>query len=70
MPAAVPHTSTYGLTNATFPYLFKIADRGLASACEASRAIAEGINTYQGEVVYPAVAQSQGRTWKDVATLF
>jgi alanine dehydrogenase len=68
MPAAVPHTSTYGLTNATFPYLFKIADRGLVQACEASRAIAEGINTFQGQVVYPAVAESQGRGWTDVAT--
>jgi alanine dehydrogenase len=70
MPAAVPHTSTYGLTNATFPYLFKIADRGLAAACGASPAIAEGINTYRGQVVYPAVAESQGRTWRDAVTLF
>ena len=70
MPAAVPHTSTYGLTNATFPYLFKIAERGLAAACQSTPAIAEGVNTYQGHVVYPAVAESQGRGWTDVATLF
>ena len=70
MPAAVPHTSTYGLTNATFPYLFKIAERGLAAACRSTPAIAEGVNTYQGHVVYPAVAESQGRGWTDVATLF
>ena len=70
MPAAVPHTSTHGLTNATFPYLLKIADRGLAAACASSKAIAEGVNTYQGQVVYPAVAESQGRSFTDVATLF
>lgn len=70
MPAAVPHTSTYGLTNATFPYLFKIAERGLAEACQASPAIAEGVNTYQGQVVHPGVAESQGRKWTPVSTLF
>ena len=69
MPAAVPHTSTYGLTNATFPYLLTLANKGLEAACESSAAIREGVNTYQGEVVYPAVAESQGRTWKEFAAV-
>lgn len=64
MPAAVPHTSTFGLTNATFPYLLQIANKGLQTACEKSKAICEGVNTYQGNVTYPAVAESQGRPWK------
>jgi alanine dehydrogenase len=67
MPAAVPHTSTFGLTNATFPYLLAIAEHGLAAACEKSNAIREGVNTYQGEIVYAAVAESQGRPWKELA---
>jgi alanine dehydrogenase len=67
MPAAVPHTSTLGLTNATIPYLLTLAELGLERACEESAAIREGVNTYQGEVVCPAVAESQGRSWKELA---
>jgi alanine dehydrogenase len=67
MPAAVPHTSTFGLTNATFPYLLQLANKGLERACEENHAICEGVNTYQGDIVYPAVAESQGREWKELA---
>lgn len=69
MPAAVPHTSTYGLTNATIPYLLAIANKGLPQAALDSPAIAEGINTYQGEIVYPAVAESQQRPWRELRAL-
>jgi alanine dehydrogenase len=69
MPAAVPHTSTFALNNATFPYLWELANRGLAGACEHSNAIREGVNTYQGHVVYPAVAESQGKPWKEFSTV-
>ncbi|HUS04764.1 MAG TPA: hypothetical protein VMZ52_00595, partial [Bryobacteraceae bacterium] len=64
MPAAVPHTSTFGLTNATFPYLLQLANKGLKNACQESQAIREGVNTYAGNIVYPAVAESQSRPWK------
>ena len=66
MPAAVPHTSTYALTNATLPYLLELANRGLEGACEHSAAIREGVNTYEGAITYAAVAESQGREWKDL----
>jgi alanine dehydrogenase len=69
MPAAVPHTSTFGLTNATFPYLLQIANKGLQTACEKNKAICEGVNTYQGSVTYPAVAESQGRPWKALSAV-
>jgi alanine dehydrogenase len=69
MPAAVPHTSTLGLTNATLPYLLAIASQGLEKACESSNAIREGVNTYQGECVYAAVAESQNRKWKDLSAV-
>jgi alanine dehydrogenase len=69
MPAAVPHTSTFALTNATFPYLMTLAGKGLERACEESAALREGVNTYQGHVVYPAVAESQGRDWRELATV-
>ena len=69
MPAAVPHTSTFGLTNATFPYLLQLANKGLETACHENPAICEGVNTYQGQVVYPAVAESQGREWKELTAV-
>jgi alanine dehydrogenase len=64
MPAAVPHTSTFGLTNATFPYLRELANKGLEAACATHPGLAEGVNTYRGEVTYKAVAESQKRPWK------
>jgi alanine dehydrogenase len=69
MPAAVPHTSTFGLTNATFPYLLQLVNKGLETACEESPAIREGVNTYQGHITYPAVARSQGKSWKALAAV-
>jgi alanine dehydrogenase len=69
MPAAVPHTSTFGLNNATFPYLLALANRGLEKACEEVPAIREGVNTYEGHVVYPAVAESQNRPWKALSAV-
>ena len=69
MPAAVPHTSTFGLTNATFPYLMQLATKGLEKACKDSPAIREGVNTYRGHVTYPAVAESQGKPWKSLESL-
>jgi alanine dehydrogenase len=64
MPAAVPHTSTFALTNATIPYLLQLANLGLERACEESEALCEGVNTYQGAITYAAVAESQNRSWK------
>jgi alanine dehydrogenase len=69
MPAAVPHTSTLALTNATFPYLLQIANKGFERACRTHPAIREGVNTHQGHVTYGAVAESQGRQWEAVTAL-
>ncbi len=56
----MPHTSTYGLTNATLPYVLFIADHGLAEAVGRHASLRSGINVAGGEVVYPAVAESLG----------
>lgn len=69
MPAAVPHTSTFALTNATFPYLMELAKLGLERACERHPALSAGVNTYHGQVTHPGVAQSQGRQWRELATV-
>ena len=69
MPAAVPHTSTLALTNATFPYLLELADHGLEGACQRHAALREGVNTYQGFVTYKGVGESQGREWRVMASV-
>lgn len=66
MPAAVPHTSTFGLTNATVPYVLALANKGLERACEDNAAIREGVNTYHGEITYAGVAESQGKVWREL----
>jgi alanine dehydrogenase len=56
MPAIVPHTSTYALTNATLTYALELADRGVLEAGARNAALRNGVNTYDGHVVHPAVA--------------
>ncbi|HWE53054.1 MAG TPA: alanine dehydrogenase [Bryobacteraceae bacterium] len=63
MPAAVPHTSTFALTNATFPYLLELANRGLEKACGAHPGLCAGVNVWQGHVTHRGVAESQGRSF-------
>jgi alanine dehydrogenase len=58
IPGAVPHTSTYALTNATLPYLSALATKGLAAACAADGALALGVNTLGGAVTHTAVAEA------------
>jgi alanine dehydrogenase len=69
MPAAVPHTSTFALTNATFPYVLQLAKKGIRAACEQSPAICEGVNTLEGHITYPAVAESQNKSWRELSTV-
>jgi len=59
MPGAVPRTSTNGLSNATLPYVIKLADKGFA-AVAADKSLALGVNIYQGKVTYQAVAEAFG----------
>jgi alanine dehydrogenase len=69
MPAAVPHTSTFALTNATFPYLLELANHGLEQACERHPALRDGVNTYNGYVTHRGVAESQERQWRGLAAV-
>jgi alanine dehydrogenase len=61
MPGAVPHTSTYALTNATLPYVVALATTGVAGACSADPALAAGVNTMAGVVPNASVATALGR---------
>lgn len=69
MPGAVPHTSTLALTNATFPYLMRLAHLGAREALKQDTGLAEGLNTFLGKLTYRGVAESQGREWTPAATL-
>jgi alanine dehydrogenase len=69
MPAAVPHTSTLALTNATFPYVMRLASKGAKAAIQADAGLQDGVNTYDGALTCKPVAESQGRPWKSVAEL-
>ena len=58
IPGAVPRTSTYALSNATLPYVQKLADLGLVDAVRRDKALCYGANTHAGHVTYRAVADT------------
>src|SRR5262245_16707415 len=60
MPALVPRTSTFALTNATLPYVLALATRGVTAAIREDAALARGVNVWRGRIVHPAVAASVG----------
>jgi alanine dehydrogenase len=60
MPGAVPHTSTYALTNVTLPYALQVANRGWREALRNDDALALGLNTHGGELTSAPVAESLG----------
>jgi alanine dehydrogenase len=60
VPASVPRTSTYALTNATLPYVVELASKGVHGAVESDAALAHGVNTVDGHVTNSAVAEALG----------
>ncbi len=69
MPGAVPHTSTYGLTNATLPYVVELAEHGLKGAIGRDPALAKGVNVFEGRVTYAPVAEAHGLDYVDLDQL-
>ena len=70
MPGAVPRTSTYGLSNATMPYMLKLANKGFVDAVRSDPALAKGVNVYKGHITYKAVAEAfEGLTYTPLDTL-
>jgi alanine dehydrogenase len=58
MPAIVPNTSTYALTNSTLTYGLELANRGFPQALLRNPALAKGLNTFDGKVTYEGVASA------------
>jgi alanine dehydrogenase len=66
MPASVPNTSTYALTNSTLSYGLELANRGIPAALVRNKALARGLNTYCGKVTYEGVANAFNLPWTPV----
>ena len=60
MPGAVPHTSTWALTNTTVPYAVALANKGVVRAAREDLAVKLGVNTFGGAVTYGPVAEAHG----------
>jgi alanine dehydrogenase len=63
MPGAVPLTSTRALTNATIPYIIKLAGAGVETALESDPGFRSGLNIASGSTTYRPLSQAQGRTY-------
>lgn len=66
IPGAVPITSTRALTNATMPYVIKLAEHGWKDACKRFEDLRQGFNILDGEVVYKSVADSLNLPYREL----
>jgi len=64
IPGAVPRTSTLAITNATLTYILKLANRGFEKAIRSDKALAQGVNTYQGKLTNSSVAEAFGKKFE------
>ncbi len=62
MPALVPRTSTFALTNATLPFVLALADAGVEAAARQHPALARGVNVWRGRITHAAVAEALGES--------
>ena len=63
IPGAFPRTSTFALTNATFPYILQIAEKGYEKALKENEALSRGLNLLEGKMVCQGVADSFGMSF-------
>src|SRR5438093_1655405 len=70
MPGAVPRTSTFALTNGTFPYLLRIARKGLKQALKEDASLLPGVNTFAGKLTCAPVGEAQGLPYTPLESLF
>ena len=69
MPASVPKTSTFALTNATMPYVIELADRGWQETCQSNPALAKGLSTHDGALLCQRVAADLALPFTDPALI-
>ncbi len=69
MPGAVPRSSTFALTNATMPYVLKLAEAGWRAACRADASLARGLSTHEGALLSAQVAADLDLRYTDPSLL-
>ena len=69
MPGAVPHTSTYALTNVTLPYVLEIANQGWREALRADPSLAGGLQTHEGALTCEPVGEAHGLPWTETGQI-
>jgi alanine dehydrogenase len=69
MPGAVARTSTFGLNNATLPFVLALANHGWRKAMTADRYLRSGLNIFEGQVTHPAVADALDLPYTPVETI-
>jgi len=69
MPGAVPHTSTYALTNVTLPYASEIANLGWRDALRADPSLAKGLNTHGGAATCGPVAEAHNIPYTPISAI-
>ena len=65
MPGAVARTATLALTNATLPYIMRLASNDVGSLLLEDRHFVAGLNIVHGQLTHRAVAEALGRTWTE-----
>jgi alanine dehydrogenase len=63
MPGAVARTSTYALNNATLPHVVRLANLGWRMALRTDKHLMAGLNVWNGNVTFKAVAEAQGHKY-------
>ena len=66
MPGAVARTSTFALTNTTFPYCLKMANMGYREAMRRDKTLMRGLNIHDGNVTYKPVAEALNLEYRKV----
>ena len=61
MPGALARTSTFALTNATFPYALALAEKGYQKAMKEDPALRAGLNVCLGAITHAEVAKALGK---------
>jgi alanine dehydrogenase len=70
MPGAVARTSTFALTNATYPFVEALANRGVMKALSIDHHLRNGLSVHKGVLTSRPVAQAQGLEFALAEELF
>ncbi len=70
MPGALARTSTFALTNATFPYALELANKGFKKAIQQNNPLKKGVNIYKGKVTHPSVSKALNLPHSSIDNIF